>query len=94
MTKFANGITIRPENVRLLLVLPDDELTEVVRAVLLYATGAEPDEATFSSDKIRLAYEVVRNQIDATARQRRGSVRYIPEQAGGDFNGTSGGNRS
>ena len=66
MTEYTNGILLLPETIQLLRILPNEELGEVMKAVLLHATGVEPDEETFSSDKIRLSYEIIRNQIDTT----------------------------
>ena len=88
MTQFINGIQILPENIQLLRIMPTTEIGEVMKAVFLHATGIEPDEELLSSDKTRLTYEIIRNQVDAAARrQRRGAARYIPEQAGGERHG-------
>ena len=59
-----NSITILPENIRLLQILTEAEIGEVMKAVFFHWSGVEPDEAELSSDKIRLTYEILKNQID------------------------------
>ena len=71
MSKQNSGITILPENVRLLQILTEAEIGEVMKAVFFHWSGVEPDEAALSSDKIRLTYEIVKNQVDAVPDRTR-----------------------
>ena len=66
-----SGIVILPENIRLLQTLTESEIGEVMKAVFFHWSGVEPDEAALSSDKIRLTYDVLRNQVDAVATQSK-----------------------
>ncbi len=67
MNRQNDGIVIRPENIRLLQILTEAEIGEVMKAIFFHWSGVEPDEAELSSDKIRLTYQVLKEQVDAAA---------------------------
>ena len=71
MNRQNDGIVIRPENIRLLQVLTEAEIGEVMKAIFFHWSGMEPDEAELSSDKIRLTYEIIKNQVDAVPDRTR-----------------------
>ena len=71
MSRQNEALTLLPENVRLLQVLTEAEIGEVMKAIFFHWSGVEPDEAELSSDKIRLTYEIIKNQVDAVPDRTR-----------------------
>ena len=63
MRYYENGITILPENIKMLQLLSEDEIGEVMKAVFYYMAGMKPEE-TLTNDTLRLVFEILVQQID------------------------------
>ena len=69
--RFKDGITLKPESIKLLAVMSAEEAGEAVKALCLYASGVDVEEAAFVSEKASFAFMVLKSQVDGVEKAER-----------------------